>query len=100
MLVLSQYQNVFGHPKWLYGFFPSTVLPPLKTNEDHRKIDGIIEDDSFPFKMVPFLGQSGQFWPPPTFTWISGAARVAFDSDGRVGFEIGLCFFAAKRLFF
>ena len=32
------------------------LLPPLKTNEDQPKIDGIIEDDSFPFKMVPFLG--------------------------------------------
>ena len=59
MLVLSQYQDVFGHPKSLYGFFPSTVLPPLKTNEDHSKIDGSIEDDSFTFeKMVPFLGHS------------------------------------------
>ena len=61
MLVLSQFQDVFGHPKSLYGFFPSTVLPPLKTNEDHPKIDGIIEDDSFPFKIVPFFGDIPSF---------------------------------------
>ena len=65
---LSQCLQGFIHPRWC-RISSINSITPLKANEDQPKIDGIIEDDSFPFKMVPFLG---------TFVHFGGGIVMAF----------------------